>query len=208
MKATLVAIALIAGIACVQAAGGIKGRQPAEDTQQRVQAVKGLRPPSQQQQYLPPPPPAPQPIALAPQPIIVPQQAIKAGPGQVTPVFNAIRVQPPPLPAPLPAPQSIQQQIQQQQEQVQVQEPEIVQQQQQLPAQLEEIDPNAAAQDSAPAIIAPARQGPAAAASEEEANPRPEPYSFQYAFDSGDSATSGSSTREESQDASGRVTGK
>ncbi|CAA3006413.1 Hypothetical predicted protein [Olea europaea subsp. europaea] len=93
MKATIVALALIAGLACVQAAGGIKGRQP-EESQQRIQAVKGLRPPAQQQQYLPPPPP-PQPIALLPPPP-PPQQAIKAGPGQVAPVFSAVRVQPAP----------------------------------------------------------------------------------------------------------------
>lgn len=179
------ALALVAGLVCAQAAGGIKGsRQQFENSQQRVQVGKGpasLRPP-QQPQYLQPAAPLP--------------QSAKAGLGQVAPVFNAVRVQPAPLPQ--------QVQVQQVQEQVQVQEPELQQQQQQ---QQEEIDPNAAAQEAGPSVLAPARAGPAAA-SEEEANPRAEPYSFQYAFNSGDSATSGSSAREEQQDASGRVTGK
>lgn len=187
MKITLVAFALVAGFACAQSAG-IKGAlQQPEEAQLRIQAVKGPganRPQQQQQPYLPPPPPQ------APAPAAVSQQAIKAGPGQVAPVFSAVRVAPQ-QPAPQPQPQ-------------QQQEPEIVQQQQQQ-QQVEEVDPNAAAQDSAPAVLAPAR---AAAASEEEANPRPEPYAFQYAFDSGDATSSGSSAREEQQDASGRVTGK
>ena len=168
-------MALIAGVALAQAAGGIKG-QRSEESQQRAQGIKGPRPQQQQQLSLPPPPPPPRP------------QPIK-GAGQVTPIFNAARVQP------------IQQQQQQQQQQViQQQEQEPEQQQQ---TQESEIDPNAAAQDSAPAVIAPA-----AAANEEEANPRPEPYAFNYAFDAGDSATSGSSLREEQQDASGKVTGE
>ena len=60
------------------------------------------------------------------------------------------------------------------------------------------------AQDPAPAIVAPARPAP----SNEEANPAPEPYAFNYAFNSGDAVSAGSSAREEQQDASGRVTGK
>lgn len=172
----MIILAVIAGVALAQAAGGIKGQaRQAEESQQRAQ---GLKRPSQQQQYQPPPPP-PAPQAARPQP-----QAIK-GPGKVAPVFSAARVQPV---------------AQQQQQQV------LIQQQEQEQQQETEIDPNAAAQDSAPAILAPAAA--AAPASEEEANPRPEPYAFNYAFESGDSATSGSSQREESQDASGKVTGK
>lgn len=129
-----------------------------------------------QQQYQPPPPPPP-PAPLAARPV---PQAIK-GPGRVAPVFSATKVQPV----------------------VQQQEQQVIQQQEQQ--QETEIDPNAAAQDSAPAVIVPAAAAPV---SEEEANPRPEPYAFNYAFESGDSATSGSSQREETQDASGKVTGK
>lgn len=168
----MIVLAVIAGVALAQAAGGIKGQaRQAEESQQRIQ---GLKRPSQQQQYQPPPPP-PAPQAARPQP-----QAIK-GPGNVAPVFSAARVQPG---------------AQQQQQQIVIQQ----QQQEQEQQQETEIDPNAAAQDTAPAILAPA--------SGEEANPRPEPYAFNYAFESGDSATSGSSQREESQDASGKVTGE
>lgn len=199
-KVSLSTFALLAGVViAVQAAGGIKGGLQRDDSLQRgIQATKGpLGRPQQQQQYLPPPPPPPPqpaPLPQAPQ-----QQAIK-GPGQIAPVFNAIRVQPPQA-------QPIQQQQQQlaiQQQQVQQEQEPIVQQQQQ---QQEEVDPNAAAQEGGPAIAAPARGAAAAAASEEEANPRPEPYAFTYAFEAGDSATSGSSQREEQQDANGRVTG-
>lgn len=180
----------MASVALTQAAGGIKG-QRAEDSQQRQQAIKGPRQP--QQPYLPPPPPPPAAQQFRP---VGPQPT--KGAGQVTPVFSPARVQPIAPPPPPPAPS--QQQVIVQQEQQQQQEPEQQQQQQEA-----EIDPNAAAQDSAPAVLAPAA---APAASEEEANPRPEPYAFTYAFESGDSATSGSSTREEQQDASGKVTGE
>lgn len=208
MKATLVAFALVAGLVCVQAAGGIKGRQQGEEGQFRFQSVKGPaslapRPTFQpQQQY------AVQQQVAAPQfvqqQVAAPQfvqQPIKAAPaagiGQVTPVFSAVRVQ---AAAPAPQPLAVQQ------VQVQEQEPDSQQQQQQQQAPDQEVDPNAAAQEGAAALLAPAR--PASAVSEEEANPRPEPYNFQYAFNSGDAATSGSSTREEQQDASGRVTGR
>lgn len=171
-------MALVAGTCLVQAAGGIKGQQR-EESQQRFQAIKGPRQQQQQQQYQEP---APQPIVQQ----LSQQQVSIKGPGQISPVFSAARVQPiSPAPAPI-----VQQQIVQQQEQ-QVQE--------------SEVDPNAAAQDSAPAVIAPAAAAPA---SEEEANPRPEPYAFNYGFESGDSATAGSSQREETQDANGKVTGK
>lgn len=219
-RVTLAAFALVAGLVCVQAAGGIKGRQQADEGQFRFQSVKGpaaLRPTFQaQQQYAAPQQQftqqqtfaAPQPqVFAAPQPqaFAAPvqqsfaAQAVKApaaaaGVGQVAPVFSAVRVQ-----AAAPAPAAFAQQAQ-----VQEQEPEP-QQQQQAPDQ--EVDPSAAAQEGNAALAALARPAAAAAASEEEANPRPEPYNFQYAFNSGDSATSGSSTREEQQDASGRVTG-
>lgn len=179
----------MASVALTQAAGGIKG-QRAEDSQPRQQAVKGPRLPPQQP-YLPPPPPPPPAQQFRPTGPLPTK-----GAGQVTPVFSPARVQPI---APPPPPAPSQQQVIVQQEQQQ-QEPEPQQQQQET-----EIDPNAAAQDNAPAVVAPAA---APAASEEEANPRPEPYAFTYAFESGDSATSGSSTREEQQDASGKVTGE
>uniref|UniRef100_A0A6G1SNH4 Adult-specific rigid cuticular protein 15.5 n=1 Tax=Aceria tosichella TaxID=561515 RepID=A0A6G1SNH4_9ACAR len=229
IKAAIVAFALVAGLVCVQAAGGIKGRQQSgAEGQFRFQSLKGPvsaapRPTFQQQQQYTVQQQAPAP-QFTQQQVAVPQftqqqvaapqftqqqvaapqfsqqsfaaQSVKSAPApsagvQLAPVFNAVRVQA------APAPQPIQQQVQ-----VQEQEPE--QQQQQAPDQ--EVDPSAAAQEGNAALAALARPA-AAAASEEEANPRPEPYNFQYAFNSGDAATSGSSTREEQQDASGRVTG-
>lgn len=215
-------LALVAGVALVQAAGGIKGSARIESAAARrnQDGYKGpvFRP--QQpiaQQPLPTPQfqPAPQPIQQiqqVQQPAFQPQQLFRpaplpvAGPGALAPTFSAKRPE---------------QQIVQQQQQapiVQLQrEPEPVQQQEQQQQQQQEaeVDPNAAAQEGAgsalalPANGASALSGPAAAgASEEEANPRPEPYNFSYAFEAGDSATSGSSLREEQQDASGKVTGK
>lgn len=198
----MILFALVAGAALAQAAGGIKGAQrQADNSAQRPLGLKRPQQPAlQQQQYLPPPPPPP---PQQPLPIVAP--APIKGPGQVAPVFTAVRVAPPAPPAP------IQQQQQQQIEEIDA--PAQIQQQiQQQQQQVEEVDPNAAAQDAAPAIAAapagPAAAAAAPAASEEEANPRPEPYAFNYAFSAGDSATSGSSQREEQQDANGRVTGK
>lgn len=205
MQRNTMALVFVAVAISSVAAAGIKGiSQQADNNQQRVEAIKG---PRQQFQPIRIAQPTQQLLPAAPA-IIQQQQSTKAGPGQITPVFSSKRpiqqvpVAPllpprPPVFAP-PAPVIIQQQQQQ--------EPEITQQQQQV-QEPSDIDPNAAPAETGPAILAPAA-AIAAPASEEEANPKPEPYSFNYAFDAGDAVSSGSSSREESQDASGRVTGK
>lgn len=198
---------------CSVSGAGIKGiSQQLDGNQQRAEAIKGPR-----QQFQPIRiAQVAQPIPVAPQQAqqIIPtqqQQVTKVGPGQITPIFSSKRPvqqqqaapQLPPRPIAQFAPKSPVIIQQQQQQQV---EPEIQQQQQQI-QEPSEIDPNAAGAENGPAILAPAA-AIAAPASEEEANPKPEPYSFNYAFDAGDAVSSGSSSREESQDASGRVTGK
>lgn len=187
-----------------QAAAGIKGaQQQLEGSIKRVEAIKGPRQPLRIPQPLPQQIVQQQNLAIA-APVRAP---LPAGPGQVSPVFSSKRPQQQAVAALVPqqvqlAPvqpvQPVQQLVQIQQQE---QEPEVQQQQQQV--EPSEIDPNAAAQDSAAALAAPS-----AAEAAEEANPKPEPYNFNYAFEAADSITSGSSQREEQQDASGRVTGE
>lgn len=206
-KSSSIILALVAAsslaVLYTQAAG-IKGiQQQADGTQQRIEPIKGPRGP----QRIPQPQPQQPYLAVAAPVRVNPQPAGKVGPGQVSPVFSSKRPQQPPQPSFIPQPiQPIQQiqQIQQVQQPppVQQQEPEVQQQQQQEPS---EIDPNAAGAEGNPALAAPATS---AAESAEEANPKPEPYAFNYAFEAADSITSGSSQREEQQDASGRVTGE
>lgn len=206
-KCLILAIVFVSALALEAQAAGIKGQHHLDGTQQqRIESVKGPR------QQLRLPLPQQQPLLAVAAPARVnplPGQAAKVGSGQVSPIFSSKRQQLQPQPSFIPIIQQQPQQqqqlpIQQIQQQQQQQEPEIQQQQQQQ-VESSEIDPNAAAQDSAPAIAAPASSN---AESAEEANPRPEPYAFNYAFEAADSITSGSSQREEQQDANGRVTGK
>lgn len=196
---TAAILGLVALASSIEAAGGIKGaqQQAALAIQQQRTEVKGPR----QLQATKSNNINQQQAVLAQQPVrIQPAGPTKLGPGQFSPVFSSKRpIQPTPQQTPVI--------IQQQQQQVEPQQPEIQQQQQQQSVDASEIDPNADAQDSAPAILAP-NAAVAAPAEAEEANPKPEPYAFNYAFDASDAVSSGSSAREEQQDASGRVTGK